>query len=381
MLNLTLNHADSRRYRSILTRLPLAAENRTNLNFSVRHPRLFLSLQEIATFLLHLRKRSCEEIHGVYDSSVGICISLKLVTKGIDKFTTYAIGMSGTVLSIICLFILLITYTLFSKELQTLPGKNIMCLSGTLMLTHIIYAISLRADTHAELCQAVGILLHWSIIYNFVWMVVIAFDLYTTFGKPLRLSSIQKGKRFPIYLGFTSGSLIFVLMLCVTLEFSGKSLMGYGAGNICFVAKFWANLFSFVVPVGFILLLNTILLILTVRSIHKTQEKARKSLSKNSSCKNNKLHFTLMTLKLTTLTGLGWIFAFIANLLQSPALTYLSIALISLQGLFVFVGFVCTKRVCKLYREKLQRVKVTTASGAITATTIYSDTVKAESSL
>ena len=354
-------------------------------------PVFFVSLRIIANSLLHLRRSSCEKENGTYDSSVGVCIShlsdcinkhdclLRVLTKGIDNFATYVIGLSGTVTSILCLSVLLITYTIFNKELQTLPGKNIMCLSGTMMLTHIVYTISLHADIHAELCKVVGILLHWLVISSFLWMAVIAFDLYVTFRKPSRLSSMQKRNRFHVYLGFTFGISVFILTLCITLEFSGKNLMGYGIRNICFVTNFWANLFGFVVPVGSILLINTILLVLTVKSIYTTQKKVRKSVSKEDSWGNNKLHFTLMTLKLTALSGLGWIIAFLASLLQSPALTYLSIALISLQGVFVFVGFVCTRRVYKLYRKKLQHNIVETSSSGATATT--TDACKAESSL
>ena len=341
-------------------------------------PIFFLSLRMIADSALTVRKRNCEEIGGTYDTSVGICILpsdsknctdkrdclTKTLTKGIDSFVTYVIGMFGTVASILCLLILLITYTLFNKELQALPGKNVMCLSGTLMLTHTLYIISLHANFHLKLCTAVGILLHWSVMFDFLWMAVIAFDLYITFRKPLRLSSMQRTRRFRIYVGLTSGISILMIVICVTLEFSGRNLMGYGIRNNCFVNNFWANLFAVVVPIAFILLFNTIFLTLTITSIYVTQKQVEGSLSKNRKCRNNKLHLTLMTLKLTTLTGLGWIFGFVASLLQSSALTYLFIALITFQGLFVFIGFVCTKRIWKLYRKKLQNEKLRSSSNA-----------------
>ena len=346
-------------------------------------PSFFLSLRMIADSALTVRKTNCEEIRGTYDSSIGICISpsdsnnctdkrdclIKALTKGIDSFAIYVIGVFGTVVSMLFLLILLITYTLFNKELQTLPGKNIMCLSGTLMLTHILYIISLHANFHVKLCTAVGILLHWSVMFDFLWMAVIAFDLYITFRKPLRLSSAQRTRRFRIYVGLTSSISILMIVICVTLEFSGKNLMKYGIGNNCFVTNFWANLFAVVVPIGFILLFNTIFLTLTITSIYITQRQVEGSLSKDRKCRNNKLHLTLMTLKLTTLTGLGWITGFIASLLQSSALTYLFVALITFQGLFVFIGFVCTKRIWKLYRKKLQYEQPRTSSNASTKAT------------
>ena len=337
----------------------------------------------IADTALTVRKRNCEEIRGTYDTSIGICIlpkgsnncagkqdcPLKALSKGIDSFATYVIGMSGTVVSIVCLLILLITYTLFNKELQTLPGKNVMCLSGTLMLTQIFHIISMHVNSRAKLCTAVGILVHWSAMSDFLWMAVIAFDLYKTFRKPLYLSSMQRSRQFRIYVGLTFSISILMIVICVTLEFSGRNLMGYGIGNNCFITNFWASLFAFVVPIGFILLFNIIFLTLTIRSIYITQRQVEGSLSKDRKCRNNKLRLTLMTLKLTTLTGLGWIFGFIASLLQSPALTYLFIALITFQGLFVFIGFVCTKRIWKLYRVKLQNEQLRTGSNASTKAT------------
>ena len=117
-------------------------------------PSFFLSLRMIADSALTVRKRNnCEEILGANDSSIGICILptdsnnctdkrdclIKVLIKGIDSFATYVIGMFETVVIIISLLILLIPYSLINKELQTLPGKNVMCLSGTLMLTQILF--------------------------------------------------------------------------------------------------------------------------------------------------------------------------------------------------------------------------------------------------
>ena len=163
-----------------------------------------------------------------------------------------------------------------------------------------------------KLCTAVGILLHLSVMSDFLWMAVIVFNLYVTFRNALRLSSIQRTRRFRIYVCLTSSISIFI-----TLEFSGMNLMGYRIGSNCFVNNFLANLFAVVVPIGCTLLFNTILLTFTIRYIYITQKQVEGSLSKNRKSRNNNLRLTLTTLKLTTLKGLVWILGFIASLLQS----------------------------------------------------------------
>ncbi|XP_030831929.1 adhesion G-protein coupled receptor G2-like [Strongylocentrotus purpuratus] len=55
--------------------------------------------------------------------------------------------------------------------------------------------------------------------------------------------------------------------------------------------------------------------------------------------------------KMSTLLGFTWIFGFVAAFADVTALWYIFIILNSLQGVYIFIAFICNKRVFKLWRD------------------------------
>ena len=87
----------------------------------------------------------------------------------------------GCAISITSLILLLGVYIIFS-ELRTLPGKNLMSLSISMLFYHTFFLMSGQTN-RPHLCMAVSILLHYFLLSTFFWMSVMAFDVAKTFTK------------------------------------------------------------------------------------------------------------------------------------------------------------------------------------------------------
>ena len=62
---------------------------------------------------------------------------------------------------------------------------------------------------------------------------------------------------------------------------------------------------------------------------------------------------SVLNIQIATLMGFTWIFGYIAAFTGVVALWYIYIILNSLQGLFIFISFICNRRVGLLWSAKL----------------------------
>ena len=85
----------------------------------------------------------------------------------------------GCAISMASLILLLGVYITLA-ELRTLPGKNLMSLSASMLLYHTVFLMSGQTNL-PHLCMVVSILLHFFLLSSFCWMSVMAFDVTKTF--------------------------------------------------------------------------------------------------------------------------------------------------------------------------------------------------------
>ena len=226
-------------------------------------------------------------------------------------------------------------------------------MSTVLLLTYILQVIVSNVRKVNSICATFAILLHFGHLTTFAWMAVISLDLFLTFNFPGQVSLDVKRRRFALYNYVSFGMPMVLVLFCILLEYVGESHIGYGRHGLCFIVNIWAYLFAFVVPIGILLVFNIICLVCTIRKIYITQKRIRHALSKAKSSWRGNLHLVIMTLKISSLTGLGWILMFIAATTKSAILSDISLFLIFYQGVFIFVGFFCTRKVLELYMRRL----------------------------
>ena len=98
------------------------------------------------------------------NSTISVCFPFKNnFTKTEIKYSTNTtsyplriLTLIGFSVSIICLMLLLITYGLF-QELRTVPGMNLMNLSLSMLLSHLVWLISTSHFTGTKTCKVLAI--------------------------------------------------------------------------------------------------------------------------------------------------------------------------------------------------------------------------------
>ncbi|PFX13285.1 G-protein coupled receptor Mth2 [Stylophora pistillata] len=226
----------------------------------------------------------------------------------IDAFKKYEkelnhITLAGMILSIVSLCLLLIVYSSF-KELRNLPGKCVINISGASLCYQAFFLSSKKSTEVPLLCQLVAILLHFFVLSTFSWMAVMALDTACTFT--------------------TTGNLMY-----------------------CWISDNTALAVFVATPVGASLTFNLICFAKSVCAIRHLQQAANFAATNSS-----KASLTLICIKLTTVMGLTWILELATNLKQTEFLQYPSAVLNSLQGFFITLCFVTTKRVRGLFKER-----------------------------
>ena len=284
------------------------------------------------------------------DGKVAICISLSTHRTEVAVIVISYVGIG---LSIVCLLLVLITYSLF-KELRTLPGVNLMNLCLSLLAVHSMFMVA--GATRIRLpCRSIAVLLHYFNLSSFVWMSLIAFDTYRTFSRTCytRQSTGKVKARF-LAIGWLP-SLVFVVV-CFSLDQSGLVAIGYGGRNHCWINNAKSNMFVFVIPVAFSILFNALLFFLTVNSIRNIRKQTQQ-VGKVANSRRNLVLFV----KLAVLMGFTWIFGYL-KILVSNYFDYPFVIFTSFQGVYIAFGFVFTARVKMMYQNLLSVTTTTSSS-------------------
>ena len=296
----------------------------------------------------------------VSNNSVMVCISNERTTKqNWMKENDMVLGwitISCLSLSILSLVILLITYIIFS-ELRTLPGKNLMHLAFTLLMSSVSWIISsfTQPEQHPRFCIALIMVQHYFLIASFTGTNVIAFHMWKTFSKELsapRTSRKHERNLFTIYVlsvWFFSATLVGT---CFILERKNLINVGYGDSDICWFRHKLGFIYFTILPNAMSLLFNIFTFLITALHLRKHSENIAARQCQGSV----KRSYLVIYLKLSSLMGFTWLFGLLDVAVNvSRIFEYLFVICTCLQGVFISMAFVFKKEVLKMYKEKMVR--------------------------
>lgn len=131
------------------------------------------------------------------------------------------VSVFASIVSITGLIATLVTYLLFT-ELRNIPGWNIINLTFALILAQVFFTCGSFFNHVALLCFIISLLTHYGYLSSFMWMNVIAFDLYRNFREKsshVLLQAITVKARLPKYalFGWLTPLLIVLIGLIIDL--------------------------------------------------------------------------------------------------------------------------------------------------------------------
>ncbi|XP_069071455.1 adhesion G-protein coupled receptor D1 isoform X2 [Pleurodeles waltl] len=270
-----------------------------------------------------------------------------------------AISYVGCSLSIACLAVTLVTFAILSS-VSTMRNQRYHIhanLSFAILVAQILLLISFHFDTGTIPCKVLAILLHFFFLSAFAWMLVEGLHLYSMV---IKVFGSEESKHL-YYYGIGWGSPLVICVVSVT-----SALDSYGEGGNCWLSLEKGQIWAFVAPALFVIVVNIGILIAVTRIISRI------------STDNYKIHGDANAFKLTAkavavllpILGSSWVFGVLAVNERTIVFQYMFAIFNSLQGFFIFLFH------CLLNSEVRAAFKHKTKVWSLTSSSIRNINVK-----
>ncbi|XP_045616030.2 adhesion G-protein coupled receptor G2 [Procambarus clarkii] len=282
------------------------------------------------------------------EGGILICI----IQPETDKFSRMMgwVSLAGLGLSCVCLLLHLIAF-LIVPDLRNLSGKNLASLCLVLLAAYTTFILSVFGEPGKRECFILAAAMYYFFLSSFCWMNVMAFDIWRTLKlatSELRVTVGGQWSKFILYC--IHGWLLpaAALSVLVTLDLVRPDGLPQHyfptlGERWCWFGQRKALLVFFAAPLVTIMLVNLVFFIFSAGIIAETTQ----STAKMTSCSPHQSQFKLY-MRLALLMGLTWISGIVAGYLQLEPIWYVFVLLNTLQGVFIFLAFTCTRKVWRV---------------------------------
>ncbi|KPP66608.1 CD97 antigen-like [Scleropages formosus] len=248
----------------------------------------------------------------------------------------------GLSLSLVCLFLCIITFSCFRSIKGTRNTIHLnLCIS--LFAADFIFLIGITKTESMTGCGIAAALLHFLFLSAFCWMCLEGVQLYRmvvlVFHTELKLACM---------LAAGYGIPIVIVGISAAVNWSG-----YGTEKYCWLSRKDHFIWSFFGPVCAIIAVNTFFFVLTIQKLVEKFSSLNPELSNLQKIKT----FTVTAIAQLCILGLMWIFGCFMFQEGTIAMVYLFTIFNSLQGVLVFLMHcLLTKQVRNEYRRLLTSI-------------------------
>ncbi|XP_013380415.1 probable G-protein coupled receptor Mth-like 1 [Lingula anatina] len=258
-------------------------------------------------------------------------------------------------ISVCCLMVRIILQP-FVKVYHTLPGKIHFCLVVAQCLVKVTFSMRPLFLGNPVHCMIFGNVVMWEFLSTFFWMNGLALHTFKTFGPNAPTSKAtkrQECRRLGFIFAYATLSPTVIMSLVILMEnldIDEKFKPGFHNTNCWFPQPLNFVIYT-MTPGGILILINLFLFLITTKRISKTMKLS--NYIKTSKEKSERAIF----MKLFIMIGLNWILWFIHGLVSFltgiEVLFYIFIIMAGLDGIWVFIVTVCTKRVWNELRHSI----------------------------
>ncbi|XP_050398532.1 uncharacterized protein LOC126816277 [Patella vulgata] len=268
------------------------------------------------------------------------------------------LGITSVVCTCISLLFLIITFIFYCviKSLRNVVGVNVMGLIVTLIFAQVFYEFGLEMTDYHNLCQAMGILIHYFWLSAIFWMNACTLVLFLKLSFPLESRGFTTGQIFRRSCVYSTLSPLIIVGITLGINYGMDGNSGYGGAHSCYIRSVNERRFAFALPLGLLVLINIVLFSYTFIKIRATQMESAIN-------RENKINI-VACLKLSVITGASWIFAFVYEATGAIVFAYLFTILVGALGLVLFIAFIVNKRVCQICVEKVRGSDYSQSSSA-----------------
>ena len=240
----------------------------------------------------------------------------------------------------------------------TVPGKNVQFLMFSFLLSHIIYLFGIRNSDNV-LCFWNSVLLQFFFLSDFSWMSLCLVHLTHVMLSLEANPHLNPGVNIKTVIllalaGFGVPALIVAASALLDKYGTEYTEVGYADDNICFPRRYPMNMFVFIGPVAFSMMINIICLVIVTGVIYQNEKR-----TDNASTKPYHWYVPLF-IRLSIVTGMSWAFGFLAEATGVWGFRYCFIVFGGLQGAMLTLSFVFSGRNWQEIKVKLARSSLQT---------------------
>ena len=269
--------------------------------------------------------------------------NISSVAWSIDQFISQAwsteqfVSLVCIIVSLVCVILSLLTYALLPSLRLNTAGKNAMTLIIALFTAQVVYIIGSFGQLEGDStpCKSVGILSHFSWLMVIMWMNICTIHMYRVFRKTQIISSgphLRENCLYHIY-AFTVSAICVGINIIISMD--AHNNIGYGY-KVCYINLQKNVIYTFLIPVCLVIVSNFAMYVMVIIHIRNS------TIDRNVQNDRNEL---VIFVKLSTITGMTWIFGIIYSFTDNVVFSYVFIVLNASQGVFLFFAFIVNKRV------------------------------------
>ncbi|GFT82717.1 probable G-protein coupled receptor Mth-like 11 [Nephila pilipes] len=284
------------------------------------------------------------------NGSVSVCNNTNIDTWPPLGFVE-TVGFST---SMVFIFLQFIVFWMV-PDLRNLSGKCVMSLCLSLFSAYACFVIIINYHMKDTACFVIAFFTFYFFHVSFLWMSVIAYDVWRTVKiatTELRVPGGKQMRRFIVYSLFAWASPLILVCLLAIAEFTDLFPLPFRPtfGVIrCWFRRGLSHLVFFDTPTCLVMLINAVLFICSTRMILMTPQTSDKQ--QNQAHRRN----FKMYLRLALIMGLTWIIGVIAVHAGINIMWKILNIFHTLHGVFIFIFFTCSTKVRVHLKEKLRK--------------------------
>ncbi|XP_046559270.1 adhesion G protein-coupled receptor B1-like [Haliotis rubra] len=262
---------------------------------------------------------------------------------------SYVLELISIVGCCISLFFLLLTIILYSMvwrymvktQVSRIKSILLMHLCATLIISYTLFLAGANYTDNKDVCTAVAALLHYFFLVVFCVMLAQGIQLFISIVIVINFTSYLKALLVTIWVPPA---------IIVGITLGTVKLDGYRGLKYCWLSTERHIIWAFVGPALFIIVVNTFILILSVRKML-----TRKTWDENILSQGKYLARALGVI--LPIIGITWVLGVFSINRDVVVFQYLFAICNSLQGLFIFIFHCCTTNVTNSFKEMRSRFK------------------------
>ena len=229
------------------------------------------------------------------------------------------------------------------------PGRIQFHLTIAFLVAFVFLIVGPLVHGFPSFCVASAVVLCYGFLAAFTWMNIIAVDTWLAF-RPTG-AFVQQGQRMKslwklMLVGWGVPGILVSIIAGLNYSNIKNTYKPNFGGTRCWFTQRIALMTYFGLPIALSIVTNSVFYVYTAINLRNAFKDA------NCRAKKQREHHFIVYVRLFVLMGFTWIFGFLSAFIDRVAIDFIFVILTSLQGVFLFISFVCNKRVLKDLKKK-----------------------------